>query len=114
MRKAALAAALAAALLLPLAAQAPELVAPEAIFPPWQHGQNNDAAQRGLAFTVPEVTISPTISMARLPLGALIAFGPGHRRVDRSPDVPARGTRRDNVSLWPAVGNAAVLLKSVS
>jgi molybdate transport system substrate-binding protein len=22
---------------------------------PWQHGQNNDAAQRGLAFTVPEV-----------------------------------------------------------
>jgi hypothetical protein len=54
-RKAALATALAAALLLPLAAQAAELVAPDATFPPWQHGQNNDAAQRGLAFKVPEV-----------------------------------------------------------
>ncbi len=26
----------------------------EAVYPPWQHGANNDAAQRGLAFTVPE------------------------------------------------------------
>jgi ABC-type molybdate transport system substrate-binding protein len=27
----------------------------DAIFPPWQHGENNDATQRGLSFTVPEV-----------------------------------------------------------
>ncbi|MEJ0095917.1 MAG: substrate-binding domain-containing protein [Methylocella sp.] len=27
----------------------------EDIFPPWQHGQNNDALNRGLEFTVPEV-----------------------------------------------------------
>ena len=27
----------------------------DATFPPWQHGQNNDAADRGLTFTVPEV-----------------------------------------------------------
>lgn len=27
----------------------------EQIFPPWQHGTNNDVANRGLAFTVPEV-----------------------------------------------------------
>ncbi len=27
----------------------------EDIFPPWQHGQNNDAINRGLEFTVPEV-----------------------------------------------------------
>ena len=25
------------------------------IFPPWQHGKNNDAVQRGVEFTVPEV-----------------------------------------------------------
>ena len=25
------------------------------VFPPWQHGQNNDAIKRGLEFTVPEV-----------------------------------------------------------
>src|SRR6516162_11842634 len=25
------------------------------IFPPWQHGANNDAIKRGLEFTVPEV-----------------------------------------------------------
>jgi ABC-type molybdate transport system substrate-binding protein len=25
------------------------------VFPPWQHGQNNDALKRGLEFTVPEV-----------------------------------------------------------
>ena len=55
MRKAALAAALAAALLLPLGAQAAERVQHDSIFPPWQHGENNDAAQRGLSFTVPEV-----------------------------------------------------------
>lgn len=27
----------------------------EDIFPPWQHGANNDAAKRGLEFTVPEI-----------------------------------------------------------
>ena len=27
----------------------------EDVFPPWQHGQNNDALKRGLEFTVPEV-----------------------------------------------------------
>lgn len=27
----------------------------DAIFPPWQHGENNDATQHGLSFTVPEV-----------------------------------------------------------
>ena len=29
----------------------------EDIFPPWQHGANNDAASRGFDFTVPEVDI---------------------------------------------------------
>src|SRR6202162_5111033 len=43
---------LAAALAIPLAvAQS----APDAIFPPWQHGQNNDASDRGLVFSVPQV-----------------------------------------------------------
>jgi len=27
----------------------------EAIFPPWQHGRNNDAANKGFEFTVPEI-----------------------------------------------------------
>ena len=27
----------------------------DAIFPPWQHGRNNDAVDRGLEFTVPQV-----------------------------------------------------------
>lgn len=27
------------------------------VFPPWQHGANNDATQRGLEFTVPEVDV---------------------------------------------------------
>jgi molybdate transport system substrate-binding protein len=27
----------------------------ESVFPPWQHGANNDAINRGLGFTVPEV-----------------------------------------------------------
>jgi molybdate transport system substrate-binding protein len=27
----------------------------EKVFPPWQHGENNDATKRGLEFTVPEV-----------------------------------------------------------
>ena len=55
MRTAALATALAAALLLPFAAQAAEQVQHDSIFPPWQHGQNNDATQRGLPFTIPQV-----------------------------------------------------------
>jgi molybdate transport system substrate-binding protein len=55
MRKAVLATALAAALLLPLAAQAAQRVQHGSIFPPWQHGENNDAAKRGLSFTVPQV-----------------------------------------------------------
>jgi molybdate transport system substrate-binding protein len=56
MRKTVLgAAALVVALLLPLAAQAAEPVQRDTMFPPWQHGENNDAAQRGLSFTVPEV-----------------------------------------------------------
>jgi len=29
----------------------------EEIFPPWQHGANNDAANRGFDFTVPEVDV---------------------------------------------------------
>jgi len=56
MRKTALTAAvLAAALFLPLAARAAEPVQSDTIFPPWQHGENNDAIQRGLSFTVPQV-----------------------------------------------------------
>ena len=56
MHKRALAAAiLAAALLLPLGAHAAEPVQHDSIFPPWQHGENNDATERGLSFTVPEV-----------------------------------------------------------
>src|SRR6201988_1370221 len=49
------AAALAAALLLPLAVYSAEAVPHDALFPPWQHGENNDAAQRGLSFTVPQI-----------------------------------------------------------
>lgn len=29
----------------------------DSIFPPWQHGGNNDAAERGLEFTVPEADV---------------------------------------------------------
>jgi hypothetical protein len=29
------------------------------IFPPWQRGANNDAARRGLEFTVPEIDDTP-------------------------------------------------------
>ena len=29
----------------------------ETVFPPWQHGANNDAEKRGLEFTVPEVDV---------------------------------------------------------
>lgn len=39
-------------------AQAPQLPHYRGdVFPPWQHGANNDAAQRGLEFTVPEVDV---------------------------------------------------------
>ena len=56
MRKPALrAAALAVALLLPLAAHCAEPVQHDSFFPPWQRGENNDAPQRGLSFTVPQV-----------------------------------------------------------
>jgi ABC-type molybdate transport system substrate-binding protein len=36
-------------------AQAAEPTPQEVIFPPWQHGQNNDATNRGLSFSVPQV-----------------------------------------------------------
>jgi molybdate transport system substrate-binding protein len=49
------AAALSAALFLPLAVHAAEHRPHDSIFPPWQHGENNDATQRGLSFTIPEV-----------------------------------------------------------
>lgn len=55
MRKTAFVTALAAALLLPLALHAQESAQNNSIFPPWQRGENSDATQRGLAFTVPEV-----------------------------------------------------------
>lgn len=48
---------LAAALLMPLlpaSAFATRPVPPGELFPPWQHGKNNDAVNRGLQFTVPE------------------------------------------------------------
>jgi molybdate transport system substrate-binding protein len=54
MRKTAFGTILAAALALPLAAHSAELVH-DPIFPPWQHGGNNDATQRGLEFTVRQV-----------------------------------------------------------
>jgi molybdate transport system substrate-binding protein len=49
------AAVLAAAILLPVGARAADPVQSDTIFPPWQHGENNDATQRGLSFTVPQV-----------------------------------------------------------
>jgi molybdate transport system substrate-binding protein len=56
MRKTARSAAvLAAAMFLPLAAHAAEPAQHDSIFPPWQHGENNDATRRGLSFTVPQV-----------------------------------------------------------
>jgi molybdate transport system substrate-binding protein len=56
LRKTALGAAtLATTLFLTLGAHAAAPVQRDAIFPPWQHGQNNDATQRGLSFSVPPV-----------------------------------------------------------
>jgi molybdate transport system substrate-binding protein len=47
---------LAATLMMPLwPAQSAEPVQQDAIFPPWQHGANNDATRRGLSFLVPQV-----------------------------------------------------------
>ena len=37
------------------AVRKPAAGVPESVFPPWQHGTNNDAVDRGLGFTVPEV-----------------------------------------------------------
>ena len=45
---------LAAALLPALAFAAPAASQTE-VFPPWQHGENNDVVSRGFGFTVPEV-----------------------------------------------------------
>src|SRR3984957_20866551 len=56
MRKAAFGGALLAAFLaVPLAVAQDVPPAADAIFPPWQHGQNNDAVDRGLVFSVPQV-----------------------------------------------------------
>jgi molybdate transport system substrate-binding protein len=49
---------MAAAFLMPIlpASTFAAKLAPQAeLFPPWQHGQNNDAANRGFEFTVPQV-----------------------------------------------------------
>jgi ABC-type molybdate transport system substrate-binding protein len=47
-------------LLAALALQAPaEPAGARDVFPPWQHGENNDAVNRGLEFTVPEVDNLP-------------------------------------------------------
>jgi ABC-type molybdate transport system substrate-binding protein len=57
MRKIAFGAALlAAAFVMPLwPAQSAQPAPQDVIFPPWQHGQNNDAIHRGLSFSVPQV-----------------------------------------------------------
>ena len=56
MRKTTLGAAvLAAALVVPLAAHSGESDQRDRFLPPWQHGENNDAVQRGLPFSVPEI-----------------------------------------------------------
>jgi molybdate transport system substrate-binding protein len=49
------AAVLAAALFLPRAGHSTEAGQLDSMFPPWQHGENNDAIQRGLSFSVPQV-----------------------------------------------------------
>jgi molybdate transport system substrate-binding protein len=55
MRKILSAVILATVVFLPLAAHAAPPVQRDSIFPPWQHGENNDATQRGLSFTVPQI-----------------------------------------------------------
>ena len=54
MRKALLSTTLAALLSAPALAQDAS-VPRDTVFPPWQHGQNNDAIDRGFDFTVPRV-----------------------------------------------------------
>src|SRR5579863_378838 len=53
--KSLIAAILASAVFLPLVAHAAPPVQPDSMFPPWQQGENNDATQRGLSFTVPQI-----------------------------------------------------------
>jgi molybdate transport system substrate-binding protein len=55
MRKQAVGAALLAAALLMPASVSAQPAAQAEIFPPWQHGENNDATKRGLSFSVPQV-----------------------------------------------------------
>lgn len=55
MRRLSSAAVLAAIVLLPIATRAADPIPHDSIFPPWQHGANNDARDRGLSFTVPEI-----------------------------------------------------------
>jgi molybdate transport system substrate-binding protein len=38
-----------------LTALAEEAASKPNIFPPWQHGENNDAIDRGVEFTVPQI-----------------------------------------------------------
>jgi molybdate transport system substrate-binding protein len=42
------------AALVPLTAVAQSCIQDESVYPPWQHGANNDALERGLEFTVPD------------------------------------------------------------
>ena len=53
--------AFAAALVTPaVAADAAKVpLSPPYVYPPWQNGQNNDVAERGVEFTVPEVENLP-------------------------------------------------------
>ena len=42
----------------------------EQIFPPWQHGANDDVLDKGLRFTVPEVKVPPAfIALTSMPGG---------------------------------------------
>src|ERR1700739_595167 len=49
------AALMAAGFLMPILPAPTFAAQPAEVFPPWQHGKNNDAANRGFEFTVPEV-----------------------------------------------------------
>ena len=53
--RAALLACAATALAVPAFAGPPPGPKADALLPPWQHGQNNDATDRGLEFTIPQV-----------------------------------------------------------
>ncbi|HEY2050198.1 MAG TPA: substrate-binding domain-containing protein [Caulobacteraceae bacterium] len=54
-RRALLGMALCAGLCAPAFAQTSGANSPDAHVPPWQHGRNNDALERGLEFTVPQI-----------------------------------------------------------